>query len=694
MTILLCITIQFFIVIDPRPFEPIVNAGKAVGDPSPLTIDHSEELFDTLINLLKQDKYVKHLSTAVQQNDPNPRGITVVITGNLNNAKKMHDMYLNRGDASFNQVCIVEQYDYDHNDSDKENSGNEEIKNLSENDLSGSIPFKWKIFKYGDFQWRGQVNKLHTAGFNLRVWDTDSDDFLGDSIDEKMRNCLSECIDSVNCGEFIRKFKDISVSQDPRGRFPSLFFYSGPVTQNLVDGRSISLNSKSMPGIITWRGESESDKNLYVAFSLIDPTIEPLLSFQHGRQINLRWFLNDTPRATAPSCSIVNVDGKGSNLKFIIVYEGTDDNHMLYTVLDYFIQSPRWYIGHCPEGSTPLTSSISDQLFPVFVPFPAQRNLTLPNNALLGSTPSVAATSDGRVVIVYVGTDNQHIHNTLLYVSGRLDPNSGELVGDVHELSIAHASIGTAPSIAILPDNHVIVIYQGTGDHHNLLYVSGTLTDDPGNKNIIIDGQEFELTEGQARRGTTPSIAYDTDGHIVAVYEGTEGDHRLFYVYGTLDVDGKIIGTVVRITEDQDKSRKGTHPTATFDPDGNLIVLYEGSGDSGLFFYSKVQKDTITNVHPNIEENTFDIGMPRWSSKRNGLGQLCEVWVNFKYTGSQDGDFDHPFNKLATALAAVADGGSIKIMPGITSERQTIHNSKRIRLSAPKRAVTIGERGL
>ena len=74
----------------------------------------------------------------------------------------------------------------------------------------------------------------------------------------------------------------------------------------------------------------------------------------------------------------------------------------------------------------------------------------------------------------------------------------------------------------------------------------------------------------------------------------------------------------------------------------------------------------------------------------NSLGQLYRVWVDFDWTESQDGNFYHPVNTLASALAKVADGGSIKIMPGTTSERPTIHHDKNITLSAPIGDVTIG----
>ena len=73
-----------------------------------------------------------------------------------------------------------------------------------------------------------------------------------------------------------------------------------------------------------------------------------------------------------------------------------------------------------------------------------------------------------------------------------------------------------------------------------------------------------------------------------------------------------------------------------------------------------------------------------------GAGQ--EVWVNFLWNGDNEGDFFHPFNTLAGAAAAVADGGVIKIMPGVTTETPVIQRGKRMRITAPIGGVTLGFR--
>jgi hypothetical protein len=77
---------------------------------------------------------------------------------------------------------------------------------------------------------------------------------------------------------------------------------------------------------------------------------------------------------------------------------------------------------------------------------------------------------------------------------------------------------------------------------------------------------------------------------------------------------------------------------------------------------------------------------------KNAAGQLYEVWVDFDWNGPFEGDFYHPFNQLAGAIEAVADGGVIKIAPGASRERFSFRAGKQIKLVAPVGGVIVGAR--
>ena len=86
-----------------------------------------------------------------------------------------------------------------------------------------------------------------------------------------------------------------------------------------------------------------------------------------------------------------------------------------------------------------------------------------------------------------------------------------------------------------------------------------------------------------------------------------------------------------------------------------------------------------------------------WHPKRTAedgtveeAGGNREVWLNFAWTGPGEGDFFRPFARLTDAIAAVADNGTIRIVPGSTCDRLIIGSNKRIRLLAPIGDVKIG----
>lgn len=126
---------------------------------------------------------------------------------------------------------------------------------------------------------------------------------------------------------------------------------------------------------------------------------------------------------------------------------------------------------------------------------------------------------------------------------------------------------------------------------------------------------------------------------------------------------------------------------------------------------TKITLDMSDLVHPKrIVETETNIEVEQ-------AGFNHEVWVDFDWAETRaenisksdppfffshdelvfvpipsEGDFFRPFNTIAAAIAAVADGGVIKIMPGSTSERLIMPKGKRITITAPIGGVTIGIR--
>jgi hypothetical protein len=453
-----------------------------------IIVPHSSEpdnrLFDGLYKLMTQ--YKDHLSTAVNPHD-SARGITFIIS---NYSSEFHARH--HGDEA-NRLCIVEGVDY---------TSASSITNLSPENPS----FQW-VDAYQHPTERGNINQFHIGypPYNVRVWDADDD----------QRLALASGADSVNGrpAPNITQFQEVLLNQFPRGTSPGL---------------AVGLHET----VLVWRGDS-SDNNLYVALSSE--------SFSFSRQINFTWFHQDAPLAKAPA---VAIDPKGN---LIIVYEGTSA-HRLFYVTGKFTR---------PDS---------------FITFNGREHrLTLPGDAgRRGSNPSVAIAPNGRVLIVYEGIGDQKIW----YVSGSVQ--NGVFKGTEFSLTVGSARRGYTPAVAFDRRGNVVVVYRGTDDS-KLWYVSGYVEADTGE----IIGQEHLLSQGDARRGFNPAIAFDSTGHVCLVYEGTD-DQRLWYVYGTLDATGRIIGNESELTEGD--ARKGTEPTVAFDENENAVVLYIGTNGEKMWY--------------------------------------------------------------------------------------------------------------
>ncbi|MCC6287940.1 MAG: hypothetical protein IT249_08645 [Chitinophagaceae bacterium] len=113
---------------------------------------------------------------------------------------------------------------------------------------------------------------------------------------------------------------------------------------------------------------------------------------------------------------------------------------------------------------------------------------------------------------------------------------------------------------------------------------------------------------------------------------------------------------------------------------------------TNYFLETKLTLDMNDQAHPKRILETGIIGTPGYKIEVEASGSNNEVYVDFEWRGETEGDFFHPFNTIAAAAAAVADGGVIKIIPGYTNERIFLPGNKRIKLVATIGEVKLGVR--
>lgn len=94
-----------------------------------------------------------------------------------------------------------------------------------------------------------------------------------------------------------------------------------------------------------------------------------------------------------------------------------------------------------------------------------------------------------------------------------------------------------------------------------------------------------------------------------------------------------------------------------------------------------IKLDLADRWHP---RRTAENGAVEWA------GDHEEVWLDFEWLGPSEGDVCRPFKTLAAASAAVANHGTIRVVPGVSHERGPIGVNKRFTLVAPIAGVKIG----
>jgi len=180
------------------------------------------------------------------------------------------------------------------------------------------------------------------------------------------------------------------------------------------------------------------------------------------------------------------------------------------------------------------------------------------------------------------------------------------------------------------------------------------------------------------------------------IYTTFNGNRIHFVIWNKRELDNHEVGSIITKIE-----YGGGNPTDTLKDAGNyyphrdpyqfltgtILKSVDDSGDGVVmeihnpFLGTKITLDWHDLWHPKRISESGEV---------EEAGNNHEVWVDSNWTGPFEGDFFRPFNTLAAAVNAVADGGVIKILPGTRSERLSIR--KRVRLVAALGEVMIGAR--
>jgi hypothetical protein len=174
-------------------------------------------------------------------------------------------------------------------------------------------------------------------------------------------------------------------------------------------------------------------------------------------------------------------------------------------------------------------------------------------------------------------------------------------------------------------------------------------------------------------------------------YQTWNGNEFDFVIWIGGGRDGALVGAEVLNLKYSDREDTDKHDA--FGDAGNITdkflngTVMNSTNDAVVeitnhYLRTKLTLDMNDMLHPKRISETGEIEQAGFDN---------EVYLDFDWKGPNQGDACQPFNTIAAATAAVADGGVIKIIPGWTRERTTISSGgKRIKLVAPIGGVKIG----
>ena len=176
--------------------------------------------------------------------------------------------------------------------------------------------------------------------------------------------------------------------------------------------------------------------------------------------------------------------------------------------------------------------------------------------------------------------------------------------------------------------------------------------------------------------------------NVTARYTTRNGNHIDFVVWTSndkrsakfgaqvTDVRYGGVGSVDAIGRAEVTTRRLSNGTIMNSPEEAKVEISNPS------LGGRITLDFTDPAHPRRSDSLAD------EFEESGFNN--EVWLDFGYRGSTVGDVCCPLNSLGSAMAAVADRGLIRIVPGTTHERGTIGAGKRFTLVAPIGGVTLG----
>jgi hypothetical protein len=276
------------------------------------------------------------------------------------------------------------------------------------------------------------------------------------------------------------------------------------------------------------------------------------------------------------------------------------------------------------------------------------------------SSPSVAMDSDGDFVVVW-GSNSQDGSGYGIY--GQRYNASGVAQGSEFGVNSYTTSNQQLPSVAMDSDGDFVVVWESTIQDGSNYGIYGQRYNASG----VAQGSEFIVNSYTTSNQRVPSVAMDNDGDFVVTWQSDGQDGSGAGVYGQrYNASGVAQGSEFLVNT-YTTNNQGPPSVAT-DSDGDFVVVWESYGQDGSYYGIYGQRYNAAGVVQGSEflVNTETSDHQRFSSvAMDSDGDFVVVWQSNGQDGSNYGIYSQRYN-----ASGVAQGSEFMVNSYTTSNQQ------------------------
>jgi len=253
------------------------------------------------------------------------------------------------------------------------------------------------------------------------------------------------------------------------------------------------------------------------------------------------------------------------------------------------------------------------------------------------SDPSVTMDAEGNFVVIW---HSYRQDGSEFGVYGQRFDAAGSHLGGEFQVNAFTSSRQAFPSVAMDADGDFVVVWQSMAQDGSAYAVVARRYNASG----VTQGGEFVVNTYTANSQVGPSVAMDTDGNFVVVWQSDGQDGDSGGVYGQrFDALGNRVGSEFQVNT-YTTNWQG-HPSVAMDPDGDVVVAWDSWGQDGDSRGVYGQRfDALGNpVGTELQVNTCttqDQGDP--SVAMHPGGDFVVAWAS----SGQDGDREGVYARL------------------------------------------------